>query len=368
MSFRPDAVLAAARHEGDAAADACLAELGPAASGFNAVMRHAHRNDAAVDGAPAALAAFLAGVKPPAWAESIRIESAQRFAKANLFAVTAALFAASLPSTYAAERGARVLVATGRMRQATLERRINETAQFVLDVLEPGGFGPAGNAVRSIQKVRLVHAAVRVSLRRRPELADEVAINQEDMLGTGMAFSVTVLEGLRAIGVTVEPEVADDFIHLWMVASAMLGVREDLLPRSYAEALSCRRQINGRQNRASEHGRELMRVLLAGMEEHAFGSKALPRWLVRHMLGDGMADLLGVDVTGRMFGGALVGRAMAKTLGLVSPLLGKPLLEAVVAKKLGGGTSSFEMPVAGPVAGASSPDALAGELVYRRDE
>jgi hypothetical protein len=40
-------------------------------------------------------------------------------------------------------------------------RRIVETAQFVLDVMAPDGLGHSGRGVRSAQKVRLMHAAIR---------------------------------------------------------------------------------------------------------------------------------------------------------------------------------------------------------------
>src|SRR6185436_12860508 len=110
-------------------------------------------------------------------------------------------------------RGARVLASTGRLRD-DLDRRVNETARFVLDVVRPNGFDAGGSARIAIGKVRLVHAAVRRSVRARGG-GGEVPINQEDMLGTVGLFSVTVLDALTRLGVTVRARERDDYVHLW---------------------------------------------------------------------------------------------------------------------------------------------------------
>ena len=41
------------------------------------------------------------------------------------------------------------------------DRRVGETAQFVLAVTAPGSLDPCGRGIRKIQKVRLLHAAIR---------------------------------------------------------------------------------------------------------------------------------------------------------------------------------------------------------------
>jgi hypothetical protein len=346
-------VLDAARLEGDPPADACVAALGERAFAVNAQLRHLHRN---ADPLPAALPRevqlFFESIELPDWAEPARIASAQRWAAKNLLLVSTALFAASLPSTYAAARGARVLVATGRMVPSQLERRVNETARFVLDVLAPGGFSAHGSALTSIRKVRLVHASVRCWLASDSSFGSDVPINQEDMAGTALAFSATVLEGAQALGASFDETTADDFVHLWAVASSLLGARDDLLPRSFAEAMSLRRLIAERQYAPSDHGRRLMASLLSGMEAHCLGPRALPRMVVRYLVGERLADLLGVPAAPGPLGSLAAltfistgyGRALSHVLGSVAPLLGKPLLEAVIAKKLRGGTASFELP------------------------
>jgi hypothetical protein len=352
-----DARLDAARHVGDPEADAVVERLGSDAWVVNAALRHAHRNgDPLPDAVPAAVRRFLAEhTAPPVWLDTLGALHAQRWATRHLLPITASLFCASLPNAYAAARGARVLEATGRMQGTQLDRRVNETAQFLLDVVAQGGLGPDGSAIRAVQKVRLVHAAVRALLRRRGMAGDEVPINQEDMLGTLGAFSVVVLRSLRRLGVEVDDRAAEDFYQLWRAVGAMLGIRADLLPSDLSAAAAVCDRIAERQHAASPHGRALMASLLDGMEQHVPAAlRPAPRHLVRHLIGDRLADLLGVPVH-HPLQAALAGlRVLApgRPLGSfavgLSSLVGRPLLQAVVATKLGGAPAAFAMPAAAP--------------------
>ena len=67
------------------------------------------------------------------------------FARLGLHQFTA-LYLASLPSAYAAAKGVHVLWLTARL-QDDPERRLNETAQFLMDVTAPSRFEPGGAAV-----------------------------------------------------------------------------------------------------------------------------------------------------------------------------------------------------------------------------
>lgn len=115
------------------------------------------------------------------------------------------LFCKSLPECYACWRGAQVLYDTGRLNEKRgniekakfnyLSRRIMETAQFVLNVMAPGGLVPDGLGIRATQKVRLMHAAIRHFIRKNEWDLDSWGepINQEDLAGTLMAFSIELI-------------------------------------------------------------------------------------------------------------------------------------------------------------------------------
>jgi hypothetical protein len=346
--------LDAARRVGDPPADATVAALGRDAWIVNAALRHVRRSeDPLPEAVPPVVRRFFAEhVAPPPWLDEGRVRRAQAWASRHLVLVTVALFCGSLPAAYGAARGARVLAATGRMRGPELDRRVNETARFVLDVVAEGGIAGGGPALRAIQKVRLAHAAVRAHLLGIGAGDGEVPINQEDMLGTLFTFSVVVVRSLRLLGVAVDDEEADDYYHLWRGVGAMMGIREELLPPSFSSASAVADRIAARQIAGSEHGRALMASLLAGMERHLPGLRFLPRHLVRYLVGDRLADQLGVPPDGAFQAKLsllrllprLPGGPLATLAEHAAPLVGRPLLEAIVAAKLGGKPATFAMP------------------------
>jgi hypothetical protein len=338
------AVLDAARKLGDEPLDVCVARLGREVWAVHSALEGVRSNrETLPDCLPSELRDFLrAHVTVPVWLNRARILNAQAWAERHLLHITAALFCASLPSAYAADRGARVLMATQRMT-TDLDRRVNETARFVLTMLEPSSFEPDGAALPAIRKVRLVHAAVRLHVRDRPELEGEAPINQEDLLGTLLSFSVLVVKSLRRMGVDVHPTDAEDFYHLWRGVGAMLGVNEDLMPLDFASACEVAERITERQFRPSPHGQLLMAELLRRTEAHFDLPllRAAPGMLVRHLLGDRTADLLGVpaapasDASFARAAQASFARWSKRALwSHLAPRLARTLLDAVVSVKL----------------------------------
>jgi hypothetical protein len=206
------------------------------------------------------------------------------------------LFCSSLPQCYAFPEGARVLMYTqGTSRHAW--RRIIETGQLVFDVAGEGGLDPTGAGLRSAQKVRLMHAAIRHLVRAQTSwnVAWGLPINQIQLAGTLLSFSCLVVDGLRRLGFEVSTEEADAWVHLWNVVGHVLGIREDLMPRSMAdgEALF---DLLRRHWGASPEGEQLTRATLELMRDLLPHTPldGLPDALVRHLAGDQCADLLGV--------------------------------------------------------------------------
>lgn len=343
--------LDAARHVGDEPADRVVRALGREVWAVNALLRNVHENSEPLPAAlpEATIELFREHAALPPWFDEVRVRRAGAWAQAHLPQITLALFCASLPSSYAAARGARVLAATGRMQGNDLDRRVNETAQFVLDVVTENAFGATGCALLSIRKVRLIHAAVRASLRAH---SDEVPINQEDLLGTLFAFSVVVVHSLRRLGCAVSAEQAEDFYQLWRTAGMMLGIQEPLLPATFPEASELAIRIAQRQMGPSEHGRALFAALLARMRAHVPFAHAAPGHLVRYLVGDEVAAILGLACPSSF-------RDALSVMGLLPGLpralrgapppwliasLSRPLLEAIIATKLDGAAVNFAMP------------------------
>lgn len=211
----------------------------------------------------------------------------------------------SLPSAYAASNGVQVLERTGYLKHRPLKRLL-ETTQMVVDVLRPGGLRPHGRGIRSAQKVRLIHAAVRHLIRHnrnRPWLSEYgVPINQEDLAGTLMTFSYLVLDGLERLRIEVSAEEREAFLYTWVEVGRLLGIESALLPNTLQEAAELTRKVYKRQIAASEEGRALTQALIAATQEVLPGRvfADVPAALIRHFLerdpyeGRDVAQLLGV--------------------------------------------------------------------------
>lgn len=176
----------------------------------------------------------------------------------------------SLPAAYAARRGVQVLDRTGSLHLRPV-RRVFETAQMVVDVMSPGGLEPDGRGVRTTQKVRLIHAAVRHMLRRdqtRPWDTAELGapINQEDLAGTLMTFGYVVLEGMRALRIDLTLAQQEAWLYAWNVVGLILGLEPALLPAGVDGARQLTQLIRQRQIAPSEEGVQMTAALIEGMK------------------------------------------------------------------------------------------------------
>jgi hypothetical protein len=297
-----DAVLDALRGEGDPVPDGIVERLAVAGQvdEVNALLRHLVRNAQPVPTAlPDEIEHWLRETaRLPAWAERDRLDRAAVFFVEHGVAVSLILATSSLVECYAARSGCKALTFSYRLGQNAY-RRIAETGQFVLWVLSPGAFEPGGQGIRAVQKVRLMHSAIRFLIRQTGRWSDEelgVPICQEDMLGALTAFSVLVVRDLRRLGQQVGDEEAEDFYHLWRVVGAMLGIRQDMLPGDAAEAFPLGDAIARRHHGPSPEGVALTRALL---EFHAVGMPGdlldgVTPALIRELVGDQIADWMEV--------------------------------------------------------------------------
>jgi len=191
-----------------------------------------------------------------------------------------------------------VLMETGKMVD-DVTRRILKTARFIMAVTDPDGLGPGGEGLLYARKVRLIHAAVRHMCETQLEWdAAELGlpINQEDLLGTMLSFSVCVTEGLRALGIPLTEEEQEAWLYTWTCVAHVLGAQPDLLPRSVVQAREEVAMVRMSQFRASPQGQALMKALLEWVDGYIplKEFKGFPAVMVRHLSGDSMADMLDV--------------------------------------------------------------------------
>lgn len=255
------------------------------------------------DGPTAEVRAFLTEPATlPAWAVPERVEAGQAVFRRWSLPMATSLFSASLPWSYGAANGVQVLALASELTGRGVRTRVAETGQMLIDVhdltLDPEQeFAPTGQAVRTIRGVRLLHAAVRASLQQSPRWRAEwgCPVNQEDLAGTLLTFTLVVFDGLRSLGIDLTRQEREDVLHLWAVIGHLLGVDERLLCHDLDTAEALRARIVERQHRASPEGVLLMAALLEDMEASVPRlARRVPRTFVRHIGGDRVADLLEV--------------------------------------------------------------------------
>lgn len=239
--------------------------------------------------------AFQSAAKLPLWADQKLMDQGTAFFANHATAIMNLLGLLSLPYCYAAADGARVLDLSERIKNKP-EHRLNETADFVWDVMAPNAFKPDGKGFASILKVRLLHAAIRFYTGKSgkwDEAAWGLPVNQEDMAGTNLSFSLIVIRGLRKFGLTVSYPEQQAFMHLWNVIGFLLGVDERLLPETGKEALLLEEAIRLRNFKSSEHGQSLTKSLVAYFATvDANSPPKQTMQLMRYLMGNDVADLL----------------------------------------------------------------------------
>lgn len=178
------------------------------------------------------------GPELPAWVDRGRIIRGQKAFMERSVPALLVLLCKSLPEGYAAPSMAIVLNMSGDLR-ARPYHRLMGTLQLLLEVTEPYSFERSGIALVAGQEMRLLHAGVRTNVAPRVLGADGLArftarygtpINQEDMIGTIVGFSLLVVEGLATLGLPLDERTAEDYYYVWKVFAHLMGVRVPGLP------------------------------------------------------------------------------------------------------------------------------------------
>jgi hypothetical protein len=289
------------KYQGDPLADAVVAELvaGERTGAVNEVLAHFRDNDQPIPGdLPESVRRYLVDTDvPPGWADLDRVAGAYGFFVDDGVHVASVLSFGAMVNCYAQPRPSRVLSLTHRLNQP--HRRLSETSQFVLNMMGPDPFGSGGSFVPTIQKTRLIHAAVRYFITRSGEWdleADGVPLCQQDMLGALLIFSVQVIDGMRRIGVSVTESEAEDYYYVWRVTGAMLGIPAAAMPETLAGARELNAELVEATFGPSPEGIELTRNLLRLYEDLVPGKAfdGVVAAMVRQVVDPEVADWLEV--------------------------------------------------------------------------
>ncbi|MFC8002558.1 oxygenase MpaB family protein [Streptomyces olivaceus] len=334
------------RQTGDELADAVVATLferGEVGT-FNSLMRYVSTAGTPLpDGLPEVAREYLQATSvPPAWVDWGEMEKARLFFIDNNVHISTALSFAAMPACYVVPHVAKLLSATHGLNYPS--KRMAETGQFTVYLMQPDAFEAGGRFIPAAQKVRLLHASIRHHLKRENRWDSEAhgtPICQEDMIGGQLFFSLLVLDSLHRLGIHMSTEGAEAYYYAWRVVGAILGVDQDAVPRTLEEARQFQDLYMLRHMGPSDEGAHLTRQLIDLYEEVVPGTFFDPivSALVRYLIGDTCADWLRVPRT--------AWNSVVKTaptlLGVLETIEDRSPLGAWALDRLGHLTTIFEL-------------------------
>ncbi|MFT3764152.1 MAG: oxygenase MpaB family protein [Minicystis sp.] len=295
----------------DPAADAVVESFAalPPGRGFALLDRALSRGIDGVPEAPPALRALFAEIDHvPPWVDWDALDrGGELLMRAGPFGGMV-LGAMSIVLGYASPAGNKPLVLSGRLKEQAA-RRLNETSRFVQAVCRPGGMRRGADGFHITVKVRLMHAEVRRMILRSgrwDEARWGAPINQHDMSATTLLFSLVVLEGLRKLGLQIERDEAEAYVQLWRYVGRVIGCDPELTPASELQSWQLAELIRETQGAPDDDARSLTAALFnspltvartPAQMRNAKLQRQIGRALARGLLGDDMADALGVPRT-----------------------------------------------------------------------
>lgn len=296
--------------EGDPLADAAVAALRPlpAARGRELVARAIASGIDSLDpaDAPAPLVALFRQVEHvPFWVDRERCNrGGEVFFRCGPFGGIALGFG-SLARAYCSSGGNKPLMHT-RALIDDAPKRIANTGRFLCAVSSKDGLARGAGGYSETLHVRLLHARIRLALREdadwKPDDWGE-PISQADMAVTALLFSHGFAGFVRKLGVHLTDAEEEDLLHLWRHAGYLMGVREELLCATVAEARELAELVDMIDAGPDDDSRRLLQPLLERRpSELRVQSEAARRItqrlftvVCRDMLGDQYADRIGLD-------------------------------------------------------------------------
>ncbi|MEV6325837.1 oxygenase MpaB family protein [Nocardia sp. NPDC051787] len=234
----------------------------------------------------------------PPWADRGKLATAVEFnKKRGLYLGVLYGLASGMMSTVIPKEARAVYYSKGGH---DLKDRISKTAKLGYDIGTANAYAPDGEMVVTCVKTRLVHAAVRHLLPRSPywvHAADEdIPISQNDMMVTWHSLPTTVMKHLTAWKVPIPAAESEAFLHSWQLCAHMLGIRDEYIPASWAEADAQAAQVLDPVLAATPEGAKLAdRLLRLGANlDLAILSKPVLGAFTRFLLGDKIADGLAI--------------------------------------------------------------------------
>lgn len=360
-----DAFLDEQRRIGDPEADEAIEALQAAGQTGAAlrILRTLVLNDQPPpDELPASVRHYIGETRAlPPWADRELILRGEHLFQRWGMQIGLLLFHKAMAEGYLAERFARVLHFTSALASDP-RRRLLETGQLIFDAMAPGGLGIGGKGIATAMRVRLLHAAIRRTIKDRsaeepslwpPEYGEP--ISQEDMAFTLMGFSVVMLDGLGQMGARVSRADSEAYIHCWRVVGYFIGLDDTMNPATFDEARELLIVMRRRQYAVSVPGVALEAAMLGMLEGMSPGPmRHFPRQMIRYLIGSEYAAQLAVPPAPRLaragFGCYIrVNRALLTFVSVthianLAEPFNRAILRAMIGSSRGGDRQPFSVP------------------------
>ncbi len=248
-------------------------------------------------GLPADLRDFMEQARQlPPWTDQRKLATAFEFnEKRGLYLGLSYGLASGMLSTVIPKEARAVYYSQGG---ADMKDRITKTAKLGNDLMARNAYAPDGELIVTCVKTRLVHAAVRHLLPQSPRWVDaaeeDIPISQRDMMVTWHSLPTTVMQKLTAWEIPIPADESVAFLHSWQLCAHMLGIADEYIPASWAEANSQAAQVLTPVLAPTPEGIALADILLnlGSSVDAGILSKPILGSFTRFMLGDQIASWL----------------------------------------------------------------------------
>jgi hypothetical protein len=267
----------------------------------NDLLRDWVRNDQPLpSGLPTDLGVWMEEARRmPAWADAAKLRAAVEFTRRKGL-YTGALYGlgSGLLSTAIPREARAVYYSKGG---ADMKDRVAKTAQLGYDVGDRYAYQPQGGMIATSVRTRLVHAAVRHLLPQSPGWSrtsggQTVPISQADMMVTWHSLPTYVMKTLLKWKVPMTAAESEGFLHVWQVSAHMLGIKDEYIPATWADANAQSRQVLDPIIARTPEGEALTDALLGIIAEVDAGlTEPLINAFSRYIVGDDVGDKIGLD-------------------------------------------------------------------------
>jgi endo-cleaving rubber dioxygenase len=239
----------------------------------------------------------------PSWTDQTRLSRAfQFYTKRGLYLGLCYGFGSGMLSTAIPNEARAVYYSKGG---EDMRDRITKTAKLGHDIGDVNAYRPDGDMIVTCVKTRMTHAAVRHLLPQSPYWPAHngekpIPISQADIMVTWHSLATFAHRQMARWGLRNTSTELDGFLHLWQVTAHMLGVRDEYIPATWAEADAQAQQVLDPVIAATPEGIKLADILLDIAQLSIIdlnGDGVTPlrpvmHALTRYMLGDAITDSL----------------------------------------------------------------------------